>query len=227
MVRSGFQEVRRFERGAAGPLECLLTWPARGEPRAGIVVFSPSPLLGGDMENNVTEALAHGAAARGFAALRVNYRNVGRSGGDTGGLPRFEWWHALRESGDFTPALEDARTALAAAAREFEVVALTGYSFGAWIAASLVDDGATLRIGAVAPPLRHHDFRVLESTAVQGVLVVAGSDQLDPPPPAAEIRARFPHLAVHVVADADHFLLDRETEAADPVLDALLLEESA
>jgi len=45
------------------------------------VVSHPHPLAGGDMDHPVVIALWRAAANAGYAALRYNYRGVGRSGG--------------------------------------------------------------------------------------------------------------------------------------------------
>ena len=46
---------------------------------AGVVICHPHPLRGGDMHNNVVEALALGLAQRGLATLCFNFRGVGAS----------------------------------------------------------------------------------------------------------------------------------------------------
>ena len=50
-------------------------------PRGGALVLHPHPLYGGSMHNNVVLALVQGAEAAGWAALRINFRGVGRSTG--------------------------------------------------------------------------------------------------------------------------------------------------
>ena len=71
--------------GPAGHLEAVLDQPAlrtaTGAPRAAVVFAHPHPQYGGDMYNNVVDAIAEGILAAGIAALRFNFRGVGRSGG--------------------------------------------------------------------------------------------------------------------------------------------------
>ncbi|MCB2227244.1 MAG: alpha/beta fold hydrolase [Desulfarculaceae bacterium] len=50
-------------------------------PRGAALVLHPHPLYGGSMHNNVVLALVQGAEKAGWAALRVNFRGVGRSTG--------------------------------------------------------------------------------------------------------------------------------------------------
>lgn len=52
-----------------------------GQPAGAALVLHPHPLYGGSMHNNVVMALAQGAEQAGWAALRVNFRGVGRSTG--------------------------------------------------------------------------------------------------------------------------------------------------
>jgi alpha/beta superfamily hydrolase len=217
-----FTEVRRLERGPAGKLETLLTWSETSDSGQGVVIFSPSPLLGGDMENNVTEALAREAARRGLAALRVNYRNTGASEGDTGGLPRFEWWNDLEEKNDYAPVLEDAAAAIAAARPLFDPVALLGYSFGGWVAWRAAVKAGIGVCAAICPPLSRLDFAGLADQGSRAFLALAEEDGLDTPPPPAEVAARFPGVQVLPLEGADHFLLGREDEVASPTLDFVM-----
>ncbi|MHC4849638.1 MAG: alpha/beta hydrolase [Planctomycetota bacterium] len=50
-----------------------------GEP---VVISHPHPLAGGTMDHGVVVALWKGAAARGYKALRYNFRGVGESQGE-------------------------------------------------------------------------------------------------------------------------------------------------
>jgi len=46
-----------------------------------VVICHPHPLYGGDMDNNVVTAIFKAATIKSVAALRFNFRGVGRSGG--------------------------------------------------------------------------------------------------------------------------------------------------
>lgn len=67
-------------RGKAGRIETLLAAPA-GTPRGGVLVCHPHPLYGGALSNKVTYSLSSTALKAGFAALRFNFRGVGKSEG--------------------------------------------------------------------------------------------------------------------------------------------------
>ncbi len=62
-------------------LEGTLSQPDEGGHYAGVVICHPHPLRGGDMYNNVVEAVYNELTARQIIALRFNFRGVGSSGG--------------------------------------------------------------------------------------------------------------------------------------------------
>jgi alpha/beta superfamily hydrolase len=67
--------------GPAGDLEALLESPAEVEPVGCAVVCHPHPVHGGTMTNKVAHTLARSFVGVGFAALRFNFRGVGKSAG--------------------------------------------------------------------------------------------------------------------------------------------------
>ena len=66
--------------GPAGRLEAILMHP-EGEPRAAAVVCHAHPLHGGVMHFKVVFRAAKALQSEGIAALRFNFRGVGRSEG--------------------------------------------------------------------------------------------------------------------------------------------------
>ena len=66
--------------GAAGALACALDLPAH-PPRGIALIAHPHPLFGGTMDNKVVHTLARTFVALGYAAVRMNFRGVGASGG--------------------------------------------------------------------------------------------------------------------------------------------------
>ena len=67
--------------GPAGGLEALLESPQDAEPVALAVVCHPHPVHGGTMQNKVAHTLARSFLGVGAAALRFNFRGVGKSDG--------------------------------------------------------------------------------------------------------------------------------------------------
>ena len=205
--------------GPDGPLHAVMSWPTDREPTHGVLVCPPSPLLGGDLENNVTQALARAAAARGLAALRFDYRNAGRSGGDTGGLPRSEWWHRRTVTHDIQPVIDDARCALAALEGFVPVRLVVGYSFGGIVAALLAAERSDMRVAMICPPLGLHPVPELAQIAERTLIVLAENDEIAPPPRRESLEESHAALRVVRLHAADHFLLDEELAAVEPILD--------
>ena len=73
-------DVVREIPGSEGPLEALLDEP-EGEPRAVAVFGHPHPLHGGTMHTKALYQAAKAMPRIGVAALRFNFRGVGRSAG--------------------------------------------------------------------------------------------------------------------------------------------------
>src|SRR6478609_5605747 len=137
--------------GAAGALEALLDLP-EAEPRAVCVFGHPHPLHGGTMHTKAVYQAAKAMTRIGVAALRFNFRGVGRSAGtfDAG----------VGEKEDF-------RAALAFAAGRFPGLPqwAAGMSFGSWIALSVgaEDPGVSLLL-AIAPPVDRYDYEVVKAS---------------------------------------------------------------
>lgn len=114
------RQVRRVDvQGPAGRLEALFETPP--EPSFTAVVCHPHPLFGGTMDNHATYRLAKAVLARGGAALRFNFRGVGRSTG-------------MHDDG--RGEVEDVRSALAWLENHHPALPLyaCGFSFGSWMA---------------------------------------------------------------------------------------------
>ena len=130
-------------------LEGALNLPER-TPAPGIVVCHPHPMYGGDMHNNVVDAVCQTAAADGIVALRFNFRGAGGSEGtyDNGVGEQDDVGAALAYLREL-PEVDGAR------------VALAGYSLGAAIALQAVDERLNAFIAVSLPttmPLK--DVRV-------------------------------------------------------------------
>ncbi len=187
-------------------LEGLLHLPSRASarPAPGAVVCHPHPLYGGDMDNNVVVAVCRLLAARGFVALRFNFRGVGCSEGEhaDGRDERFDVAAAL----DFLasqPSVDSRHLCLA------------GYSFGAVVALATPYPGLAA-LGAVSPPLSAKpDVRLLCPT----LFVFGERDALAPAAALDQLGIELPAGSrVAIVPGADHFWWGHEQEAADAVV---------
>lgn len=74
--------TQRFSiAGTVGALECAIDL-SHTEPRGLALIAHPHPLFGGSMDNKVAQTLARAFIALGYAAVRMNFRGVGKSEGE-------------------------------------------------------------------------------------------------------------------------------------------------
>ena len=120
-----------------------------GPVRAAAVICHPHPLYGGDRHNNVVDALFRALPPVGVAALRFDFRGVGRSTGKHG--------LGVDEGLDLVAALDELSSRWPA----LPLIA-AGYSFGSMVA-----------LGAVAHHAPAHLKRFLGARSLQYVVPVA------------------------------------------------------
>jgi alpha/beta superfamily hydrolase len=192
-------------------------WYTEDEPgQAGVLLCPPHPLLAGNMENNVVQAVAACCARRGLPVLLFNYRGVGKSFKPEADLPLFEYWHRLDQEGTFSSVISDSGAVLTFCRKYFQRVHLVGYSFGAFIALNLLAKGAQGPISytAIAPPLEERDFTQLSALSLPGLLVSAAEDIL------LQDRSDLalpPTIQRLILEKTNHFFLGREEEVAEMV----------
>ncbi|MFA6283983.1 MAG: hypothetical protein WCT30_01525 [Desulfurivibrionaceae bacterium] len=204
--------------GPEGVLEGELWYTDENPRQVGVLLCPPHPLLAGNMENNVVQAVAGRCAELGLPVLLFNYRAVGKSFKPEPDLPLFEYWNRLDQEGAFAPVISDSRAVLAFCRRYFQRVHLIGYSFGAFIALNLLANGAqgAISYAAIAPPLAERDFTQLSTLSLPSLLVSAAEDIL------LQDRADiiFPSTVQRLMLqDTNHFFLGREEEVAQAVGD--------
>src|SRR5918994_3929248 len=113
-------DAAREIAGPEGPLEALLDAPD-AEPRAVAVFGHPHPLHGGTMHTKALYQAAKAMPRIGVAAVRFNFRGVGRSAGtfDAGPGEKADFGAAISFAHDRFPDLP---------------IWAGGMSFGAWVA---------------------------------------------------------------------------------------------
>ena len=173
---------------------------APGTGRGGAVVSHPHPQMGGCMDNNVVEAVCEGFQRLGFSTLRFNFRGTGQSEG------RYD--EGRGEQDDLRAAVDFL------AARTSAPVFLCGYSFGAWVTASLyAREPLPYRLLLVSPPidLLEAPFEPL----ADGLVGVICGDR-DAFCDIRELTKRLEriNLMPHVMAGADHFYIGHEEALA-------------
>ncbi len=106
--------------GPAGAIACAIDEPA-GAPRGVAVLCHPHPQHGGTMDNKVVQTLARAFLQLGYRVVRFNFRGVGASAG--------AWDEGRGE-------VDDALAVIAAHRDPALPLALGGFSFGGFVAAT-------------------------------------------------------------------------------------------
>jgi hypothetical protein len=180
--------------GPAGRLEAILMHP-EASPVAAAVVCHAHPLHGGVMHFKVVFRAAKALQHEGLAALRFNFRGVGRSEGAHD--------HGVGEQ-------DDARAALDEMARRFPGLPLVvgGFSFGSSMALRVgLREPRVRAVFALGFPARSiPDTSFLNGSRTPRLFVQGARDDFGPEP---EIRALVeplpPPRELVVIPESDHF----------------------
>jgi alpha/beta superfamily hydrolase len=192
--------------GPAGRLEAILMHP-EAEPVAAAVVCHAHPLQGGIMHFKVVFRAAKALQRQRVAALRFNFRGVGRSEG-THDLGRGEQ--------------DDVRAALGEMERRVPGLPLVlgGFSFGSSMA---------LRVGAADPRPRAvfalgfpagmiTDASFVGAVRAPRLFVQGEKDDIGPPGVLSALVERLPEpRRLVVIAGADHFFAGKLEELEETI----------
>jgi hypothetical protein len=169
---------------------CIEALLEKASDTQGVVITHPHPLYGGDMDNTVVLALRRVYLRRGFSTLRFNFRGVGESEG------RFD--NGVGERQDVSAALGFL------SGLGMTQIDLAGYSFGAWVNASL--SAGFQRMVMVSPPVAFINFDPPAPIPNLSLIVTGGRDDIAPARMISTHRAQWnPDAAFEVIPDADHF----------------------
>jgi alpha/beta superfamily hydrolase len=165
-------------RSSAGWLEAIHDAPQGDHPPGAFraaVVCHPHPLHGGTMDNKVVFTLARSLRERGLHVLRFNFRGAGGSEGvhDEGRGEREDVRAALDEVQQLASASEGGPGPGG--------ILLAGFSFGSFV--GLTEAWEDERVGgliAVAPPVNHYTYPLVESARVPLAVIYAADDELVP-----------------------------------------------
>jgi len=176
-------------------------------PRAAAVVCHAHPLHGGMMHFKVIFRVAKALQEQGVAALRFNFRGVGRSEGTHD--------HGRGEQ-------DDARTALGELERRYPGVPLliAGFSFGAVVALRVAASEARVRaVAALGLPIAHiDDLSFVSSIRQPRLFVQGGRDEFGGEDLIRRTVEPLPEpKSLVVVEGADHFFTNRLDEIHAPV----------
>jgi hypothetical protein len=195
--------------GPAGPLEALLDLPD-GEPRAVSVFGHPHPLHGGTMHTKALYQAAKAMPRIGVAALRFNFRGVGRSAGtfDAGPGEQDDFRSAISYVHDRFPDLP---------------IWAAGMSFGSWVAMTVgANDARVSLLLAIAPPVDRYDFGALRLCTLPKFIIHGEDDELISIKEVRRFYALIPEPKELVtIEDANHLFEGKTSLVGEAVEDLL------
>ena len=158
-----------------------------------VVVTHPHPLYGGNMDNHVVCRMAAAFQSVEISTLRFNFRGTGGSSG--------EFDNGEKEQEDVLSALDFL------SGEGFEQILLAGYSFGAWVNAHVVCNGAKVADHImVSPPAAFLSFDQVACMPHTGLIITGEKDDISPPPLVNTLVSRWNIPAkVMVIDNGDHF----------------------
>lgn len=159
----------------------------------GVVITHPHPQYGGDMHSPVVEAIAAAYRQQGFTTLRFNFRGVGNSAG-----------HFDQGVGE----RDDVRDAVSFLCdRGLKAIHLSGYSFGAWVNAMVLQGGLLVQeMTMVAPPVAFIAFKDGIRLPILSTVVAGNRDEFAPAEQIRPLMSQWnPDARLEVVDGADHF----------------------
>ena len=183
--------------GPAGGIEALLDVPPPdlfGVPHGTAVIAHPHPQFGGTMTNKVVQTIARAYVQCGWRAVRFNFRGVGASDG------------AYDEGRGET---DDLLAVVAQMAPGDAVLAIGGFSFGAFVAAQAIaalhPQRAIASVMLVGTAASRFEVAPLPAELHERALVVHGEHDDTVPLASVMDWARPQSLPVTVVPGGEHF----------------------
>lgn len=186
-------ESESLIQGPAGKLEIAMGVPIGTEREAIGVICHPHPQHGGTMQNKVVTTLAKAFQGLGVTTVRFNFRGVGKSQG--------AYDFGRGEVEDVLAVVKWMQTEMGK--KELWVA---GFSFGAFIAASVAVQLPVKKLVTVAPPVMHFPMRNLPPILCDWVLVQGEQDEVVP---SEEVltwaESRQPPPVIVRMPEAGHF----------------------
>jgi len=179
--------------GPAGHLEGLLERPTEADIKGCVVVCHPHPVHGGTMKNKVTHMLARSFLSQEFAALRFNFRGVGKSVG-------------AFDNGD--GELDDVLAAVRWLRSEFpdQPLWIAGFSFGAAMAVRAAVSTGARGLVSIAPAVSRFANNLDEQPQCPWLIVQGDQDELvDIEETVAWVNSLEPGPELDVFPETEHF----------------------
>lgn len=205
-------------------LEGVLSYDENALNPVPVLLCSPHPHLGGDMENNVITTLGSSLAESGFATLRFNYRGVGNSESWLGNIAEeYEYWEDVLNNDNYSDAIVDAASAIRYLEKTTgtKTIFVAGYSFGAVVAIILsVNNPNIMASVSISAPFGRFDSRLLSDYAKPKLFICADNDFATSTTEVEEAMSGISEPKIlDVIDDCEHFYIDKELEIANRVLE--------
>lgn len=200
--------------GPSGVLETLVAPPLKDHNRIVGIICHPHPLHGGTMNNKVVTTIARAFHDQGIWSVRFNYRGVGKSTGSYGGG---------------TGEIEDLSAILAWVRSTFPGynIWLAGFSFGAYIAASIAAKEQDIaQLITIAPAVTHFDFTTIQKIQCPWSLLMGEEDEIVPISAVKEWLATLT-IPIHTIffPGVGHFFHGHLVQLRDALNNSLSLME--
>jgi len=201
--------------GPRGALAGVLTYPF-GQTLFSMLLANPHPHMGGHTGNSLLSQIAETVAERSGVVLSFDYSGVGESEGprvDVAGSMSQFWQTGVAPEDPIL--VDDVRYALAWMLRTAPApYILLGYSFGAYAAATVLNDDADGLI-LISPAIRQHDLAPLTRCGIPKLVIYADNDFATGHEEIEAWIGRLPEpLDTLCVPGGDHFFRVREAEVA-------------
>jgi hypothetical protein len=189
-------------------LEGVWHFPEGTGPFPAVIVCHPHPLYGGNMSSNVVFGICQALAQQSIAALRFNFRGVGKSGGKFG--------EGIAEQEDVKAALA---FVLSTPNIDQKKVGLAGYSFGTMVATPVaIQDERVKLLALVSPALPDSGWGQLKTYTKPKFLIAGEHDFVIPEQKFWEQVKDIPEpKQCQIIPRADHFWAGFEEEVAQRV----------
>jgi hypothetical protein len=205
-------------------LEGMLNYQEEKPCRKALILFSPHPKLGGDMDNNVIKGIGEHLAGAGFVTFRFNYRGVGRSESTSPKVSLYDFWDALDKGNDYGEIVQDGLAAAryAKGLAGVKKVFMAGYSFGARVMEEIAAGTETEGAVAISSPLRFHDFSKLANLSAKKLLIWGEKDfTASGSAIEAFVKVVRPPKEVAIIKNQDHFFRGHERDLSKLIEDIL------
>lgn len=210
-----------------GRLEGKLAYPSDKMPDSLVLLLSPHPHLGGNMENNVIRYLGQGCARLGYATLRFNYHGVGNSTmNDPPPISAREYWSEIERKREYSrlhPDVSAAWDCIRACNPEANNTVVVGYSLGAVLAGLCCETFPNATVIAIAPPVDRVTLAGFESCKTHKVFITGDRDFTYDESAFNRYFRSLPEPRHHIrFSEEDHFFRKSEEDLLQKMLPFLL-----